>query len=303
AWGEKIIDLDDAYAEEVALRRDILAGDPTRLTELPHMRPAAWDALLTVLRTLTAEHPETMTLHRLPGEHGEEARLRWVNNRLGTHRTFRYGDDTTLPEGPLAFLGTQIQDDVVLLDERDGRLWADAGLVTFASNWSLAFVTGLPFLEVHRPVPRDLADGAIPRAERFLLRMAPGETCRRTNWTVTVGDDLDQSLEAAPVTGPHRARILDAGLDPGRDLHLRVEVQHLLRLAESAAILFLIRTCQLSFAEVAGVPEWRARLAAVLAELPEDVAAYKGVAAYREPAVAWLRQARRTEIHVTRPSG
>lgn len=283
-WGARMIDIDDAYDKELALRQDILARDASRLAEAPHMRPAAWDALLTVLRTLATEYPQDMELHH------DGTKWHWRNHRQGTERTFRYGDDASLEEGPLTFLGTQVQDDVVLLDEREGRLWVDAGLVTFASHWSLAFVTGMPFQDVHRPVPRRIREpeGVIPRAERFMLSMTPGETFRRTNWTMTVGGDLDLSLEAMPDWAPRSQRIMQRGLDPGRDLYLRVEVQHLLRLAESAAILFLIRTYQLSLAEVAVVPEWRARLASVLTELPEDIAAYKGLDGVRDRAVAWL---------------
>ena len=72
-------------------------------------------------------------------------------------------------------------------------------------------------------------------------------------------------------------------------LHLRVEVQHLIRLPESGAICFLIRTYMLPLADVATVDEWRIRMASVLAELPDDIAGYKGIIGYRDRAVSWLR--------------
>ena len=77
----------------------------------------------------------------------------------------------------------------------------------------------------------------------------------------------------------------------GRLVHLRVEVQHLIRLAESGAICFLIRTYMLPLADLATVDAWRTRAAAVLAELPDDMADYKGIIGYRDRAVEWLRQA------------
>ena len=64
-------------------------------------------------------------------------------------------------------------------------------------------------------------------------------------------------------------------------LHLRVEVQHLIRLGVSNAICFLVRTYMLSLRELATVPEWRERFAAVLAELPDDMADYKGLTRFR----------------------
>ncbi len=74
----------------------------------------------------------------------------------------------------------------------------------------------------------------------------------------------------------------------GREVHLRTEVQHLVRLEESGAVLFLIRTYLLPFEELARVEPWRATTAAVLADLPDDIADYKGIAGYRDRAVDWL---------------
>ncbi|SEG53898.1 Protein of unknown function [Thermomonospora echinospora] len=106
---------------------------------------------------------------------------------------------------------------------------------------------------------------------------------------MTVGRRLGTSTETYPEWGADR-RLLDVD-DPalGDRLHLRVEVQHLLRLAPSGAILFLIRTYLLSLTDLARVPEWRRRFAAVLAGLPEDLVDYKGLSHYRDAAVRWLR--------------
>ena len=132
-WGAGVLDVDDDYAADLAERRAVLAADPTRCQELPHMRVAAWDALTTLLPDLAAALPGTTVLDR------DGDRWTWRNELLGTARTFTVGDDDSLPEGPLAFLGSQIQEDVVLLDQREGALWADAGLVTFAADWSMGF--------------------------------------------------------------------------------------------------------------------------------------------------------------------
>lgn len=44
----------------------------------------------------------------------------------------------------------------------------------------------------------------------------------------------------------------------------------------------------LPFVDLVTVPAWRARSAAVLADLPDDMADYKGIISYRDRAVAWL---------------
>jgi hypothetical protein len=281
-WGDRLLDVDAEYAAELAVRRDVLAADPTRCQQLPHMRVAAWDALVTLLPELAATHPDAMALRR----HGD--RWSWRNDLLGTSTSFVVGDDDSLPGGPLAFLGSQVQEDVVLLDQREGSLWADAGLVTFAADWSMGFDVGMRFLEVHGPVPRVHEAGVVQRAEQFLMRLQPGQEYRRTNWTMTVDRRLDTATETYPEWGRDRRLVVDDPALPDR-LHLRVEVQHLVRLGASHAVCFLIRTDLLSLRELSAVPEWRRRFAAVLAELPDDMADYKGLTRFRGAAVDWLR--------------
>jgi dimethylamine monooxygenase subunit A len=280
-WGRWMIAVDDEYGPELALRAEILERDPTRCIVLPHMRAACWDTLMLCLAEAARDDPEHMSLVR-DGDHHV-----WSNARLDEERRFRFGDEDSLGAEPLAFTGSQVQEDLVLLDQREGQLWADAGLVTFAADWSLRFDIGMPFLQIHGPVPRVHAEGIIPRAHRFLMRLEPQSPYRRTNWTMSVDRTLDQSTEAYPEWGPQRTAVVaDPGL-PDR-LHLRVEVQHLIRLPTSHAILFLIRTSMLSLRELATVPEWTARFGSVLRELPQDMVDYKGLTRYRDPAAAWL---------------
>lgn len=280
-WGERIIDIDGDYHAELAERRSILAQDPSRAASSPHMRAAEWDALLFVLESIARDHPGIAALDR-DGE-----RYRWRNALLDQDLAFTYGDESTLPGGPLAFLAEQVQDDIALLDQREGALWLDSGVVTFAADWSMGFDVGMRFLEIHGPVPRVHAERIITRAQQFIMRLQPGEAYRRTNWTLTIDRRLDTSTERYPEWGPDRSAIATDPALPDR-LHLRVEVQHLIRLPRSGAILFLIRSYLASLRELAAVPEWRARLGAVLRELPEDMAEYKGIARYRHAAADWL---------------
>ncbi|MEO5875279.1 MAG: DUF3445 domain-containing protein, partial [Streptosporangiaceae bacterium] len=273
-WGDRVIDVDEHYRPELALRSRILARDPSRCTVLPHMRPAAWDALILILHELVVSCPEHMELRR------DGSRWHWKNGLLGVEQSFVFGDEASLPCDPLTFAGGQAQEDLVLLDQREGTLWADAGLVTFAADWSLNFVIGMPFLEIHGPVPRIREERVITRAEQFLLRLQAGADYRRTNWSMTVDRRLDTSTENSPEWARERRLAVAAGQQDR--LHLRVEVQHLIRLAGSGAILFLIRTYLAPLTEVARIPQWRHRFGRVLAELPQDMAEYKGLVRYRE---------------------
>ncbi|MCF7548787.1 DUF3445 domain-containing protein [Pseudonocardia sp. WMMC193] len=281
-WGAGIVEPDDEYRTEVAERAAVVARDPSRVQLLPHMRPAAWDALLTLLRELAAQCPAHMALVEGP-------QCVWRNDLLGVEQRFTVGDDESLPGGPLGFLNGQLQEDVVLLDQREDALWVDAGAVAFAADWSLAFVTGMRFAEVHRPVVARVHEaGVLTRAEQFLLRLPPGAEYRRLNWTLSVDRRLDLSTEVREEWEPQRAALAAAPpAELGRRVHLRVELQHLIRLGASGAVLFLIRTHLLSLDELAAVPLWRRRVGRVLAALPDDVADYKGLTGVRPGVVRW----------------
>ncbi|MXP21766.1 DUF3445 domain-containing protein [Gordonia sp. HNM0687] len=285
-WGDVVIDVDSEYQTEIDKRTEVLAADPSRAALLPHMRPAAWDAMLTIMRELATAYPDKFAL-RADGDQWE-----WRNSKLGIADTFVYGDDTTLPSGPLSYICGQIQEDVVLLDQRDGQLFADAGVVTFAADWSFGFDVGMSFLEIHGPVPRVRKEGVITRAHEFIKRLQPHRPYRRTNWTMTIGRRLDVSTERYPEWGPDRELIRHVDDETfGRLVHLRVEVQHLIRLPDSGAVMFLIRTYMLPLDALATVEPWRLRTAEVVDELPDDMADYKGIIKYRARVAQWLRAA------------
>lgn len=289
-WGETVVHVDSEYEHDLAARQRILAADPSRLQVLPHMEPAAWDAMLTLMQELAVARPEQMSLVRT-GSSGP-VELLWTNRLLGIEQRFVYGDESTLPQEPLDYIGSQVQEDIVLLDQREGQLYADAGVVTFAADWSFGFDVGMSFLEIHGPVPRVRQTGVITRAQKFIMRLQAGEPYRRTNWSLTVGRRLDVSTDTYPEWGPDRGRIQTVGDETfGAEVHLRVEVQHLIRLPQSGSVMFLIRTYMLPLEAIAQVEPWRARFESVLAELPEDMADYKGFISYRDRAVEWLRAA------------
>jgi len=287
-WGRAVVDIDVEYAAELADRAEILRRDPSRHAVLPHMRAAAWDAAMTLMRELAAAYPASMRLERL----GDD-RWCWNNDLLGITQELTYGDDSTLPEEPLRWIAGQVQEDIVLLDQRE-QLYGDAGVVTFAADWSFGFDVGMSFLEIHGPVPRIHPEGIIKRAHDFLMRLQPHQPYRRTNWSMTIGRRLDVSTETYPEWGSDRERILLVDDETfGREVHLRVEVQHLIRLPDSGAVMFLIRTYLLPLEALATVEPWRERAATVIGELPADLADYKGIIKYQARTAAWLEAAGR----------
>ena len=281
SWGSFLIDIDEHYLPDLKEREEILAKDPSRTAVLPHMRPAVWDAITTVLPVMAEQYPDIMSYHR------DGNACHWSNTMQDLELDFTIGDDDSLPLGPMRFLGSQIPDDLVFLDPREDTLWLDAGLVTFAADWSFGFDVGMKFMDVHVPVPRVQTEPVINRAHQFLLRLQPGEQFRRLNWTMTVDRRLDTSTETYPQWAQDRSTIATDPDLPNR-LHLRVEIQHMLCLPHTGAVLFLIRSYLLPLTDIAQVPTWRERFGHVLAELPEDMAEYKGIIRYRKAASDWL---------------
>ncbi len=283
SWGDTIVDLGGSeYPEIMADRRRIVAADPGRLRIMPGMGPACWDLLLYYLRDLAISFPDLMELD----EDGD--RFHWRNHVLGTDQVFELGVDATLPVDPMTFLACEIPDDLLLVKERHGRLHFDAGLVTFAAAWSVSFDVGMSMDEIHGPVPRLTKDGITARAEQFLKRLPADQVYRRINWTLSASGSrkLDVSLEELPEWGtdiPRLVRDRDWGA-----LQMRIEVEHFVRLPMTGAVTFNIRTHMASLEQIKRIPAWRDQLAQVVLELPEDLAAYKGFADYREDAMAWL---------------
>ncbi len=281
-WGRHIYDIDEHYLVEVAERARILEADPARCQVLGHMRRAAWDVVEHATTALARDYPSHFTLRR------DRDRCLWTNGLAGIEQAFTLGDDASLPREPFEWITRQLQEDIELLDQRNDDLFFDAGILTFGADWSLDFDLGMRFLDVHGPVPRVHEMGVLPRARMFLMRLPPGRPYRRTNWTMTVDRRLDTGTEVYPEWGPARASLRYEEI--GERLHLRVEVQHFVRLPRSNAIMFPIHTYLASLDRICEVPAWSRRLERVLAQLPDDLVDYKGLARYRDMAVAWLAE-------------
>lgn len=277
---EHCFDVDEHYLSEMNERRLILERDPGRCVARPHMRVAAWDALETIMTHYAADYPQWFTLSR------DGDRWTWHNRLLNIHDRFVYGDDDSLPMPPLEYVMRQTQGDFNLLDQRDDDLYMDAGCVTGPADWSLHFDLGMSFRQWHGPVPLAHEMGIFDRALRYLLNIQVGRPARRLNWTLTVNPRLDTSPETYCEWGGDRASVtLD---NAGARVYLRVELQALVRMPRSHALMFSIRTYLISLAELATRPEWARRLHRVLRSLPENLADYKGLSRYRETVVNWL---------------
>lgn len=277
---EHMFDVDEHYVSEMRDRAMVLAEDPLRCQSLPHMALAGWDLLELIMESFARDYPQWFSLTK------DGDRWHWINRPLGIDQTFTFMDDSTLPYGPMEYITRQAQGDWTIQDQRDGDLWMEAGMVTTQADWSLDFDIGMRFHEWHAPVPMAHELGVFDRALKFLLNLQLGAPVRRFNWTLTVDPLLDTAPETYPKWGPTRAGLTPE--DVGRRMHLRVELQTLIRLPRSNAILFPIRCYLIRFDELVSVPKWGRRLHRVLRDIPEPLATYKGFLRNRDKMVAYL---------------
>ena len=277
---EKTFDVDEHYVAEMRERAKVLAEDPLRCQSLPHMTLAGWDLLELIMEAKAREYPQWFELHK----RGD--RWHWINRPLKIEQRFTFGDEATLPCGPMEYITRQTQGDFTLQDQRDDNLWMDAGMVTTQADWSLDFDVGMNFFEWHAPVPLAHEMGIFQRALKFLLNVQHGAPARRFNWTLTIDPLLDTSPENYPKWGPSRTTLTRDTV--GQRMHLRVELQVFFRLPRSNALAFLIRCYLIKFDELVTIPKWGRRLHRVIRDLPEKLAAYKGFLRNRPLMVDWL---------------
>ncbi|MEM9509443.1 MAG: DUF3445 domain-containing protein [Cyanobacteria bacterium P01_E01_bin.35] len=280
---EAIFDVDEHYETEIELRNNILdRGKTGRYVNLPHMKDAQWDTLEAIMEDLATYYPESFSLEQ------KGVCWTWENKILNIRDTFTFLDESSLPCEPLEYIARQVQEDIILLDQRDQDLFLDAGVLMFPTKWSIEFDAGMSFEEFHGPVPRAHEMGVFKKAKGFLRRIEIGKPWTRRNWTMTVNRRLDTSFETYPEWGKDRSSVtLD---NCGAKVHLRVEVQRFVRLPRSNSLMFTIHTYLISLEELATNPVWTTRLHEILKKLPEDIVQYKGFSRYRDTVMAWLSQ-------------
>ncbi|NKE04466.1 heme-dependent oxidative N-demethylase family protein [Mesobacillus selenatarsenatis] len=275
------IEVMETYIEEINLKRKLLNKHPERCYHSePHTMEAQWEALDLILHDLAEYDPGKFKLVTNDDK--------WIFTNLHTDEkySFTFGDSTTLEEEPLDFVGRHVQEDLILMMQRDGDLFLDAGQLCFPANWSLYFDAGMSFKEIHTPIPGFKSESLDERILQFLMRIEAGSPWWRKNWSLMAGNTLDTSLETFANWGQGRKKVTKE--NAGEMVHFRVEVQKLFRLPKSNGILFTIHTHLLPLEEFVQHTPWLEQFSAILKELPEFIADYKGISLYRDVVLEYL---------------
>lgn len=283
--------LDQAHWLEVDQRREAELREKMRLlaeahdrvsVSLPGSEPAGRELFDAVVDHLERRHPGTLS--RLPNGTFCDRASGAIGDAASTH--------------PVEAAARLAQEDLCLLERREGSWVLTAACVCFPSRWDLAAKLGLGLAGIHEPVPGYAEELAGP-VEGFFDRLEGRRPMWRLNWTLLdspelhLPDPVARNPEApagpaAPAPGPAGpAPRSDADL--GEHLWFRVERQTLRRITDRPAVTFTIRTYVTRLDElVATRPEAAAALASTLATVPPDTAAYKGWERLKDPLVSWL---------------
>jgi hypothetical protein len=277
------VELTNLYAEDIALKRELLTNYPERCYQsISHTIDAQWEIVDLIIHSLVFYYPEQFKLNK------KNKRWEFSNIQTKENITFTFGDYSTLKEEPLDFIGRHVQEDLILMMQRDGDLFLDAGQLCFPANWSLYFDLGMSFKEIHSPIPGFQTDQLDERIQQFLMRLEAGKPWGRKNWSLMAGSRLDTSLETFSEWGQARKQVTKE--NAGEFVHLRVEVQKLFRLPKSNGILFTIHTHMLPLAMFIEHTPRLKQFYAILKELPQFIYEYKGISLYREQVLEYLEE-------------
>ena len=226
-----------------------------------------------------------------------EERRRWFTSDPELYAACEPGGEAALAEATafarslnpglaadsLLSLGANWEPDFLLLRQEDGgEFRLVAGGVCFPSHWALRDKIGHPLAAIHAPVPT-LNATLQPKIDAFLANLRADTGWERWNW------GLAPSAERNDHPARHLPRLTAATTLEA--CWFRAEHQAFRLLPETRTILFAIRIDIIPLAELANDPALAIRLAAALRSMPDEIAAYKGVATARFPIATSLEKA------------
>jgi hypothetical protein len=229
---------------------------------------------------IMAEHPGTAfcVLDDVEAEGVEIATA--VVDHLRHHHPDRFDQVELDPSlHPLDAAGRLIQEDLVVMVERDNDLIFAGGSVCFPNRWDLRSKLGRTMAEVHEPVT-DLNAQLGDTVDAFLRRLTPTKPVWRLGWGVLDTDDLYQ-----PLDGTADPRPIDA---PPSQHHLRVERETLRRFPDTGCILFTIHTHLTPLVDLPA--DSATALASALDAIPTGIAEYKQLDETGAAIANWLRE-------------
>ena len=210
-----------------ALHPSRMGLEPLPLEEW--LKPEPGDAALLAQRVMLVAMHERDVIAELPAG---EAAVAELARTLGA-RGFNLGAGDALPA-----IARAVAEDLCILTREGEDYLLTAGILCFPNRWKLRKKMGGNVLAVHEPVPDYAGDLAVI-VDRFLDRLKPSRAYMRRNWGLSTSNALFLP-EPTPPVNPRR----DTGF------FLRREDQSFLKLPETGAVIFGIRTTVTPWVEV-----------------------------------------------------
>lgn len=247
------IEIDEHYDTEIELKSQIMSAHPaTAFCALDDAGPECTEISSAVLAHLRGRFPERFATLQL---------------------------DSSLH--PLDAIARHVQEDLVVMVEREGRLVFGAGSVCFPNRWDLRSKLGQTMAEVHRPVSL-LNEQLESVIDDVLNRLHPDRPLWRLGWGVIDTSNLYQPLDGTAMPRPTNASPCEH--------HLRIERETLTRHGETGAVLFTIRTHQHPLPGVRSDDADSAKkLADAIESMPDPIADYKQLRSTGAAIASWLR--------------
>ncbi|HEY5822942.1 MAG TPA: DUF3445 domain-containing protein [Cyclobacteriaceae bacterium] len=265
---DRLIECDEHYLTEVAIKRKLLEEDQRYyFRAAPETLPYQWEVIDIVLTSLITTYPENFKLIKT------ENQWSWENKLLNENYAFEFGNETTLPLPPLDWVGRQIQEDLLILNQ---QLILIAGSLCFPSGWDLDGKMNKNFFDIHGPLP-SLTNVIIETANKFIERIPIGKAFQRNNWGFRITDQLDLS---ARHTANYQSLLSKISSEMNEDnagekIFVRVEHQTLSRLPKSGMVLFTIHTIQNKLSEEVKDKARAKTMYSFLSSVPEKLLEYK----------------------------
>lgn len=186
------------------------------------------EAVLKLRAELIATKPEAVLARSSAADAGVAELAEYLSLRDG----FEISGDA------LIALGLRYAEDICILTPDSAQHILSAGVLCFPNRWRLADKAGKPIIAVHAPVP-EYSDKLSNQVDFFLSRLRPGRCFVRDNWGLVSTPVLHLPDPVAPVNPA-----------TDTDFYVRREDQSFVKLPNSGAVVFTIRTTVTPWAEV-----------------------------------------------------
>lgn len=253
--GESWIDIDENYARQIQLKRDLIESQGDK-----------------VFNTLDGRESASAEIYHL------------IKSEISANYPDQKLDEIGKDAHPLLKAASIVQEDLVLMQPTDHGYILGAACVCFPTGWNLLEKMGRPLWDIHEDVP-GLNDQIGHSIDKFFQNLKPGKKVKRFNWGLYDSNELFQPLwwreeqnETENVT-PETI---------GEHLTFRVEKQTLQRLIRSNDILFTIRIFNSPLHEISRDEGRRKALLHAVQTMPADMQNYKSLTPYKDLIVDYL---------------